>query len=385
VDNALKLAIDASNISSGGGLTHLVQMLNAVDPVASRIHSVDIWTSKSVAEKLPVRDWMITHSPFWCNSGLTLRAIGQQLLLPLSIKKIGCQILFSPGGTIPSWSSTPVVTMSQNMLPFSPDQVMLFGRWSVMRFKMNILTRLQGRAFRKSQGIVFLTEYAQNTINSLLEIAHVTSTVISHGVEERFYNHLKIQGEFNVSGRPVLRLLYVSIQMPYKHHIEVIDAVVELRRRGILVELQMAGGGFGFYGQKVKDHCVAVDPDENYIHNLGHVSFEELHILYAKADIFIFASSCENLPNILIEAMASGLPIACSDKGPMPEVLGDAGLYFNPESVDSIAGAIEALVKNPELRKTIASKALDKAQIYSWENCARETMSFLTHISENNS
>ena len=63
----------------------------------------------------------------------------------------------------------------------------------------------------------------------------------------------------------------------------------------------------------------------------------------SKSNIFIFASSCENMPITLIEGMASGLPIACSDRGPMPEVLQDGGVYFNPEDCKSIVFAIEKL------------------------------------------
>ena len=62
------------------------------------------------------------------------------------------------------------------------------------------------------------------------------------------------------------------------------------------------------------------------------IPYHELHSEYKDADLGVFASSCENLPIILIEKMASGLPIACSNKGPMPEVLGSAGVYFDPEN-----------------------------------------------------
>ena len=61
--------------------------------------------------------------------------------------------------------------------------------------------------------------------------------------------------------------------------------------------------------------------------------------LLADANLFVFASSCENMPNTLVEAMAIGLPIACSDRGPMPEVLRDGGVYFDPEDCDVDRGA----------------------------------------------
>ena len=57
----------------------------------------------------------------------------------------------------------------------------------------------------------------------------------------------------------------------------------------------------------------------------------------ARSDLFIFASSCENLPITMLEAMASGIPICCSNRGPMPEVLGREGCYFDPEVPASIA------------------------------------------------
>ena len=63
----------------------------------------------------------------------------------------------------------------------------------------------------------------------------------------------------------------------------------------------------------------------------GEIPYKELHQQYQQADIGVFASSCENMPNILLETMASGLPIACSKKGPIPEVLGKDGVYFDSE------------------------------------------------------
>jgi glycosyltransferase involved in cell wall biosynthesis len=103
----------------------------------------------------------------------------------------------------------------------------------------------------------------------------------------------------------------------------------------------------------------------------------DLPALLAEADVFVFASSCENMPNTLVEAMASGLPIASSNRGPMPEVLQDAGVYFDPEDARSIADAIEPLLIDPTLRDSLAHRAFELARKYSWERCAAETWAFL--------
>ena len=78
--------------------------------------------------------------------------------------------------------------------------------------------------------------------------------------------------------------------------------------------------------------------------------------------------------------MASGLPIACSNCGPMPEILGDAGLYFDPENSQEIADTVQTLINSPELRKTLALKAFQKAKEYTWNRCAHETFKFMSEI-----
>jgi glycosyltransferase involved in cell wall biosynthesis len=374
------LGIDGSNISSGGGLSHLSQLLSAARPYESNFKAIHLWTSSQTARKLPKRDWLVLHTPRWCDAGLARRMWSQQFQLPTLVKHAGCHVLLSPGGTLPAWSSVPMVTMCQNMLPFEPDRAALFGRWSSMRLKMRVLRTSQGRSFRRAHGVIFLTRYARDTVTTALGCGHGASAIIAHGIESRFIMRPRPQKSCrDFDGQP-LRLLYVSIQMPYKHHLEVMQAVTQLRHEGLTVVLQMVGANAGAYGEAVQCHRLALDPHESFLHDLGYVDFGRLHELYRQADIFLFASSCENLPNILIEAMAAGLPIACSDRGPMPEVLGDAGEYFDPESPASITSAIEKLADDPTLRAELATRAWRRAHDYSWERCARETLDFVSQV-----
>ncbi|GAG14561.1 unnamed protein product, partial [marine sediment metagenome] len=115
----------------------------------------------------------------------------------------------------------------------------------------------------------------------------------------------------------------------------------------------------------------------DYLRYRGPAEPDDIHAIYQAADAFLFASSCENLPNILIEAMSSSLPIASSKAGPMPEVLKDAGLYFDPRDVADIARAMGELVADPDLRRRLAERAFRLARGYSWERCARSTFDFI--------
>jgi glycosyltransferase involved in cell wall biosynthesis len=119
---------------------------------------------------------------------------------------------------------------------------------------------------------------------------------------------------------------------------------------------------------------------EHFLKWSGHEPFKNMHTIYSNADAFIFASSCENLPNILIEAMASGLPIVCANRGPMPDILGDAGIYFDPESPSDIASALQTIFNDDRLRSWLARQSWKKAQDYSWVQCAQKTFQFLAEV-----
>ena len=135
----------------------------------------------------------------------------------------------------------------------------------------------------------------------------------------------------------------------YKHQWHVAEAVAQLRSVGLHVVLELAGPPAAGIG-RLKEALNHLDPEGVFITYRGAVPYEKLDVIYAAADIGAFASSCENMPNILLEGMAAGLPMACSHMGPMPEVLGDAGVYFDPEDANSIAGALSKLIASPDLR-----------------------------------
>jgi glycosyltransferase involved in cell wall biosynthesis len=163
----------------------------------------------------------------------------------------------------------------------------------------------------------------------------------------------------------------------YKHQWVVVRAISILRKRGYNIKLTLAGGGSGHAQQLLDNEIAVTDPDRIFINQIGFVPHEDLPSLLADNHVFVFASSCENLPVTLLEAMAVGLPIACSNRGPMPEVLGNGGVYFNPENADSIVDAIERIISDSTLRTNITKEAEAISEKYSWSRCAEETWKFI--------
>ena len=123
-----------------------------------------------------------------------------------------------------------------------------------------------------------------------------------------------------------------------------------------------------------------LEPDEKWIIYHGKLPYGRIDEIYYKANLGVFASSCENMPNILLETMAAGLPIACSDRSPMPEILGDDGVYFNPERTAEITRALLELIESPDLRYRKACASHKKSTKYSWEFCSSTTFSFFEEV-----
>jgi len=377
----IHLAIDASNIRQGGGVTHLSQLLSAAVPSEAGVGLVTVWACHDTLAQLPSKPWLTKVALAWTEAGLFQHLIWQQLLLGQEMARCGCDALFSPGGTVPVRVQVPVVTMSQNMLPFEPEEAIRFGRWSWMRLKMWLLRQSQGRSFKKADGLIFLTEYARKGVSRWLGRGQGLQALVPHGIEPRFAADPKPQRQAqDYSFVKPFTFLYVSILMPYKHQIEVAKAASVLRKAGSPVQVKFVGTEWGRYGQQFRETLRELDPQQEFLIWPGGMPFSALHAEYQAADAFLFASSCENLPNILIEAMAAGLPIACSKSGPMPEVLGNAGVYFDPVQTQEIAEAMRTLINSADLRRRLAAQARELSQRYSWQRCAKETFEFITAV-----
>ena len=373
------LGIDAFNLSSGGGITHLVELLRTADPARHGFERVIIWGSAATLARVENRDWLRkVHEPL-LDRGLLHRVFWHRFLGRRRARKAGCDIVFLPGGTDSS-GFVPTVTMSRNMLPFEWRELRRYG-WSLTACKLVLLRWTQAHSFRNTQGLIFLTRYAQDVVTKAIGATALQSVIIPHGVNARFFHPPRGHHRVDFTPGEPCRILYVSIVSPYKHQWVVVDAVAQLHDMGIPVALDLIGPPAEGMG-RLQDAIRRADPEGAYISYRGAVPYESLEKHYAAADIGLFASSCENMPNILLEGMAAGLPMACSRLGPMPEILGDAGEYFDPLDSADIARALHRLIALPELRIRLAQAAFDRAQHYSWDRCAKDTFDFLAQIAQ---
>ena len=374
----MRIGIDASNIGGGGGITHLKEILAHL-PLQKGIEKVVVFASQKVLKQLPEDNVIqkITFSAF--NKGLFHRVWFQLFGYDKNIKQ-HCDILFSITGDYLG-NFKPVAGMSRNMLLYERDiWEEIKHPKEILRFWLNY--QKQKRCFKNASGIIFISQYAKDYVSKKLNLRNKQIAVIHHGISPRFQEEVRKQFPIkNYSDNNPFKLLYVSTVHVYKHQWNLVEAVDLLRKKGYPIVLDLVGGViFEPAGKKLRKIIQKTDPQHKFIHYHGHIPYDKIDEFYKKADGIVYASTCENMPNILIESMASGLPIVCSNKQPMPEFLKENGFYFDAKNVESISNAIEEMLLNPEKRESMAKRNFEEVKKYSWEITANGTFSFLEEI-----
>jgi glycosyltransferase involved in cell wall biosynthesis len=117
---------------------------------------------------------------------------------------------------------------------------------------------------------------------------------------------------------------------------------------------------------------------------LGPKKYTSLPSYYKNASLILFASSCENCPNIMLESMGSGNPVISSNIMPMPEFGKDAVEYFSPYSPESITSAIKKVILDKHYSSQLALSAYQKSLEYEWTNTAKLTWNSLMQLVREN-
>ena len=371
----MRIGIDGSNSRQGGGITYLVQLLSAAEPAVSGIGQVSVWGASHLLEQLPLRSWLTRVRVPELEQGGIARLWWQQTRLAAAAR-VSADMLFSPGGTYLG-TFRPFVTMFRNMLPFDPVERRGYGH-SPMRAKLELLRHVQAATFRRADGVIFLTEHGRTTIDEVVKVPG-SQTIIPHGLHPRFFRPVHRQnGLTEFSFTKPFRWLYVSAIHQYKHPWNVIEAAAALRAEGIPVTIDLVGPPHPGAMDRLKTTIARIDRRGEFVTVTPDIGHQDLPRAYRDADGFVFASTCENMPNSLLEAMAAGLPICCSERAPMPQILGAGGVYCNPESPSSLAAGMKQLMIDPDLRLRTANAAQARARAYDWSRCATDTFTFIS-------
>jgi glycosyltransferase involved in cell wall biosynthesis len=113
-------------------------------------------------------------------------------------------------------------------------------------------------------------------------------------------------------------------------------------------------------------------PLAGHVEYRGYVAESEREAIYKGAQALVMPSLDEGFGIPALEAMSAGVPVVVSNRGALPEVVGDAGLLFDPEDTESVIAALERIITDPQLRATCARRGLDRARQFTWTQTARD-------------
>tara|TARA_B110000971_G_scaffold81858_1_gene83958 strand:- start:1666 stop:2817 length:1152 start_codon:yes stop_codon:yes gene_type:complete len=373
----MKIGIDATSIVDGGGFNHLNQFLkHYLDSKENSNDYLKIYASKKVLDQLPNHLNFFKRNFTFLDKSRFHRIFFQTFLFDKILKK-ECDILFSVTGDYIG-SFRPYVGMSQNMLLYEREfwkEIKSFKE----RVKLYFNFIRQQKCFKNAEGIIFLSNYAKNYISNALNLKNKTTAIIHHGISNKFISEkLEIETLENYSKKTPFRFLYISTVHVYKNQWHVVEAISKLREKGYPVELTLVGDIiYKPSGDLLNKAIKNVDPNHQFIEHILNVPHNEISEFYQNHDGIIFASSCENMPNILLESMGSGKPIACSNKSPMDEFLKDGGIYFNARTVNSIFITLEKMLKSLKSFEVLNHKNKEELKKYTWNKTSEETINFI--------
>jgi len=372
------IVVEALSALRGGGQTYLRQLFeNIPHEWAGKYRVVAILPLK-LADQLTSGLPIEVLTPEFAARSLVHRVLWYWIKLPRLLKDLRADVLFCPGGTLPTrrLHNARSVVAHRNTLPFDVVERTRYP-YGYLRAKFWLLRYVQGASFRDADLVIFVSEYGRFVVDHCISRRHGDSISIPHGLSDHFRRRRERSPE-KIGEQDYV--LYVSILDFYKAQLQVVSAWAKLRQRRTTHEkLVFVGPENSDYGQRVRDLILSLGLQDE-VRIIGDVPHEALPSYYQNAKLNLFASSCENCPNILLEAMAGGRPVLCSSYPPMPEFAGDASTYFDPYDPDQLADLLERFLDDEALCERMGAAALTRSLRYQWSDTARKTWSALAEL-----
>jgi glycosyltransferase involved in cell wall biosynthesis len=285
------------------------------------------------------------------------RILWEQTVLPLEASRYHLDVMFNPGFTAPILARCPCVTVFHDLQhKRHPEHF----RW----FDLPFWRLLLWASARCSRQLIAVSEATRADLLHFYRTDPRRVTVIPHGVNAA----LSALDRTRIA--PFL--LCVSTLHPHKNLDRLIRAYARQKRDFRLVLVGMRG----FHTAAIEKTIVELGVADT-VHVTGWIPREALYRLYARALAFIYPSTFEGFGMPVLEAMAAGIPVACSDIPPLREAGGGAVLFFDPLDEESIAAAIERIASDHVLRKTLAKAGRERARQFTWERAAEQTLGVL--------
>jgi glycosyltransferase involved in cell wall biosynthesis len=291
---------------------------------------------------------------------------GEQLVLPRAAERAGCDLVHSLASTAPATGRFRRVTTIHDLnYRIVPD-----AHFGVRGLGMRVLVPL---SVRRSHRVISGSESTREDLVRMLGADPGRIDVVPHGVGRPptagATAAALLRTQLALGDRAVV--LCLSAKRPHKNLTALLDALALIapERRPVAV---LPGYPTPHEAElRERARTLGIDGDVRF---LGWTSDADVEGLFALASVFAYPSLYEGFGLPVLEAMARGVPVACSDRSSLPEVAGDAALMFDPADPAAIARAVNRLLGDSELAAELIRKGRRRAAGYSWERTALGTL-----------
>ncbi|NQV56041.1 MAG: glycosyltransferase family 4 protein [Rhodospirillales bacterium] len=359
------MLINGIHAKSGGGVTYLINILPILaDDPELELH---LFIHRDQFDLFGILDERIRMHLLNFPSGFFLNLLWEQFALPILAKVMSVDVTVSPANYGPLIAPARII-MLRNSLAVAGRE-----------------TRLVKRLYWA--GLTIMTALSLLTCRRAIAVSNYARKALTFGIGRRLQNKVAViyHGVQSTYGPPMVErngeyLLAVSDIYVQKNLHTLINALVEIRQEYPGIVLKLAGKAIDQGYLKELQAAIQEGNLGETVEFLGEASSEELVRLYQNCKIFVFPSTVETFGNPLVEAMACGAPIASSNTAAMPEILGDAAVYFDPLDPRDMAEKIGRLLREKPLRDNLSERGLLRARDFSWHTTATQTAKVIKSV-----
>jgi len=302
--------------------------------------------------------------------------LDEQRKFPPILKKYNLDLLHVPHFNIPLMYPGKIVVTVHDMIhfDFKTRQASTHNLF-VYELKYAIYKKVFQSALKKSQKIMTVSNFVKNELETRWQVKEKKIVVTAEAVEENLIK-LSQKNDKNQSQKVLDKfgikppyIFYVGNAHPHKNVKRLIAAFKILRQNYQYLQLVLSGAESPFWREIQRQI-----QDDNNIKYTGFISDEELVGLYKNAQVYVFPSLSEGFGIPLLEAMACGCPVASSDRTSLPEVGGEAAIYFDPENIEDMVVKIKKILDDQKLRKDLILKGQERVKEFSFKKMAEQTL-----------
>jgi glycosyltransferase involved in cell wall biosynthesis len=248
------------------------------------------------------------------------------------------------------------------------------------RESLGLIRMMLPDSLRHLDRIIAVSEFVKQELINLVNVKESRITVIASGIDTSVF-YPRPRNEESVlliqpfSFRRPYILYAARLDHPVKNHVKLIEAFGIFKERTRYPHRLVLAGYDSKNSEQVK-YAASISNHRKDIFFTGHFPYTSLPELYAGADFVVVPSMYEGFGLGVLEAMASGVPVACARAASLPETAEHAALYFDPADAEEMADRMVSLTDH-ELARTLRQKGLERVKAFSWETCAEKTFELI--------